>query len=192
VGASTLYNLITGWFALMKEVREATTFEEIREAGERFGRLFSREAAQAFALVTMALLTHTAKGFGEQVAKLPGSAQVSMQAAGRESLLLSEVSAVESVAVTAEGFSVVLPPLAMAIAADGGRGPLVQKHHIATIANGKSPLRGGPWTPRFEELFAKAGMRLKSRENTVTIEGHQGPHPRSAVLHKRLPHQTPS
>ncbi|HEX8703954.1 MAG TPA: hypothetical protein VF815_34300 [Myxococcaceae bacterium] len=76
VGASTLYNLITGWFELMKEVKKATTFEQLREAGERFGRLFSREAAQAFALIAMALLTHTAKGFGEQMATLPGSAQV--------------------------------------------------------------------------------------------------------------------
>jgi hypothetical protein len=49
VGASTLYKLITGWFELMKEVREATTFGQIREAGERFGKLFSREAAQSFA-----------------------------------------------------------------------------------------------------------------------------------------------
>jgi len=58
VGAQTLYNLITGWFELMKEVQVATTFEQIREAGEKFGRLFSREAAQAFA--TMAAgLAHT-------------------------------------------------------------------------------------------------------------------------------------
>src|SRR5215212_8956769 len=90
VGALTLYNLITGWFELMKETREATRFEQIRDAGERFGKLFSREAAQAFAMIAMALLTHTAKGFGEQVSTLPGSAQVSMQAAGRQSLLLSE------------------------------------------------------------------------------------------------------
>jgi hypothetical protein len=88
VGAQTLYNLITGWFELMKEVQVATTFEQIREAGEKFGRLFSREAAQAFAMIAMALLTHTAKGFAEQVATLPGSAQVSMQAGG-EGLLLS-------------------------------------------------------------------------------------------------------
>ncbi|HLL02170.1 MAG TPA: hypothetical protein VK539_16405 [Myxococcaceae bacterium] len=112
--------------------------------------MFSREAAQAFALVTMALLTHTAKGFGEQVAKLPGSAQVSMQAAGRDSLLLSEVIAVESVAVTAEGFSVVLPPLAMAIAADGGRGPACRSttsrpsrtaSRRCAVAHGHSALR---------------------------------------------------
>ncbi|ATB33922.1 AHH domain-containing protein [Melittangium boletus] len=177
VGAKTLYNLITGWFQLMKEVKVATTFEQIREAGEKFGRLFSREAAQAFALVAMALLTHTAKGFAEQVGTLPGSAQVSMQAAAREGILLSEVSAAESVMVTAEGFSVALAPGAVAMAARGARGDRTEKHHMATIANKKSTLRGGPWTPRFEDLFARAGMRLADRENIVPIMGHRGPHP---------------
>ncbi|HEX8703592.1 MAG TPA: AHH domain-containing protein [Myxococcaceae bacterium] len=188
VGAATLYNLITGWFELMKEVREATTFEQIREAGERFGRLFSREAAQAFALVAMALLTHTTQGFSQQVATLPGSAQVSMQAAGRESLLLSEASTVESVVVTAEGFSLALPPFAVAMAEGGKTGSRTQKHHMATIANRKSTLRGGPWTPRFERLFAKAGMRLKDPENIVEIEGHQGPHPQRYhdIVYRRL------
>jgi hypothetical protein len=171
----------------MKETREATTFEQIREAGERFGKLFSREAAQAFAMIAMALLTHTAKGFGEQVATLPGSAQVSMQAAGRESLLLSEVSTVESVAVTAEGFTVALPPFAVAMTAKGLDGS-TQKHHMATIANRKSTLRGGPWTPRFEQLFARAGMRLKDPENIVPLEGHKGPHPQRyhELVHESL------
>jgi hypothetical protein len=177
VGAKTLYNLITGWFQLMEEVKVATTFEEIREAGERFGKLFSREAAQAFAMLAMALLTHTAKGFAEQVGTLPGSAQVSMQAAGREGVLLSEVGAVESVAVTADGFSVALAPGAVAMAARGGRGDRTEKHHIGTIANKKSSVRGGPWTPRLEKLFARAGMRLKDPENNVPIQGHKGPHP---------------
>jgi hypothetical protein len=177
VGASTLYNLVTGWFQLMEEVKTAATFEEIRDAGEKFGKLFSREAAQAFAMIVMVLLTHTAKGFAEQVATLPGSAQVSMQAAGREGILLSEVGAVESVAVTAEGFSVVLAPGAVAMAARGARADRTEKHHMATIANKKSTLRGGPWTQRFEELFARAGMRLKDPENIVPIKGHKGPHP---------------
>jgi hypothetical protein len=177
VGAKTLYTLVTGWFQLMEEVKVATTFEEIREAGERFGRLFSREAAQAFAMMAMALLTHTATGFAEQVATLPGSAQVSMQAVGREGILLSEVSAAESVMVTAEGFLVVLPPGAVAMAARGGRGDRTEKHHIGTIANKKSSARGGPWTPRFERLFARAGMRLKDSENIVPLQGHKGPHP---------------
>ncbi|MDC0710905.1 AHH domain-containing protein [Stigmatella sp. ncwal1] len=177
VGAQTLYHLITGWFQLMEEVKVATSFEEVREAGERFGKLFSREAAQAFALMGMALLTHTARGFAEQVGTLPGSAQVSMQAAGQEGILLSEVSAVESVAVTAEGFLITLPPGAVAMAVRGGRGGRTEKHHIGTIENKKSTVRGGPWTPLLTKLFARAGMRLKDRENIVSIKGHKGPHP---------------
>jgi A nuclease family of the HNH/ENDO VII superfamily with conserved AHH len=188
VGAQALYNLITGWFQLMKEVQVATTFEQIREAGEKFGRLFSREAAQAFAMIAMALLTHTAKGFAEQVATLPGSSQVSMQAGG-EGLLLSEVGAVASVTVTATGFLVALPPGAVAMAAQGGgRGGRMENHHIGTIANKKSPLRGGPWTPLFEDLFARAGMRLKDAENIVPIQGHRGPHPQRyhEIVYRRL------
>jgi hypothetical protein len=189
VGAKTLYNLVTGWFQLMNEVNAATTMEEIREAGEKFGRLFSREAAQAFAMVAMALLTHAAKGFAEQVATLPGSSRVSRQASGGEGLLLSEVGAVQTVTVTAEGFFVALPPGAVAMAAQGGgRGGRTENHHIGTIANKKSSLRGGPWTPLFEELFARAGMRLKDAENIVPIQGHKGPHPQRyhEIVYERL------
>jgi hypothetical protein len=188
VGAKTLYNLVTGWFHLMEEVKVATTFEQIREAGERFGKLFSREAAQAFAMMAMALLTHTAKGFAEQVGTLPGSAQVSMRATGREGILLSEVSAAESVTVTAEGFSVALAPGAVAMAERGARADRTEKHHIGTISNKKSTLRGGPWTPRFEDLFARAGMRLMDGENIVPIKGHKGPHPQRYhdIVYERL------
>jgi hypothetical protein len=139
-------------------------------------------------MVAMALLTHTAKGFAEQVGTLPGSSQVSMLAGG-EGLLLSEVSAVQSVTVTAEGFLVALPSGAVAMAAQGGgRGGRVENHHIGTIANKKSTLRGGPWTQRFEKLFAKAGMRLNDAENIVPIQGHKGPHPQRyhEIVYRRL------
>ncbi len=140
-------------------------------------------------MIAMALLTHAAKGFAEQVATLPGSSQVSMQAAGGEGLLLSEVAAVESVTVTAEGFLVALPPFAVAMSAQGGgRGGRVENHHIGTIRNKKSTLRGGPWTQRFEELFARAGMRLNDAENIVPIQGHKGPHPQRyhEIVYDRL------
>jgi hypothetical protein len=188
IGASTLYNLVKGWFQLMEEVKVATTFEEIREAGEKFGKLFSREAAQAFAMIAVAVLTHSAKGFAEQMATLPGSAQVSMHAADQEGVLLSEVGAVESVAVTEDGFSVALAPGAVAMAARGGRDARTEKHHMATIANSKSTLRGGPWTPLFKKLFARAGIRLEDAENVVPIKGHKGPHPQRyhEIVYERL------
>jgi hypothetical protein len=177
IGAEALYDLITGWFHLMEEVKVATTFEDIRDAGEKFGKLISHEAARAFAMIAMAALTHTAQGFASNVATLPGSAQVSMQSAAQEGVLLSEVGAVEEVAVTTEGFRVALPAGVVAMAAGGGRGDRIEDHHIGTIANEKSTLRGGPWTPKFKEIFARAGMRLKDPENIVPIRGHKGPHP---------------
>jgi hypothetical protein len=98
------------------------------------------------------------------------------------------VGAVESVAVTADGFIVALGPGAVAMTAGGGNGGRAQKHHIGTIRNRKSALRGGPWTPRFEKLFARAGVRLKDPENIVDVQGHGGPHPQRyhEIVYERL------
>jgi hypothetical protein len=51
-------------------------------------------------------------------------------------------------------------------------------HHIATNKNSISTARGGPWTPRFEPFFKKAGLDInKGSENIVNVIGHYGPHP---------------
>src|SRR5690606_22084559 len=59
----------------------------------------------------------------------------------------------------------------------GGKAPCVETHHIATICNDKSTARGGQWTPRFREIFAKAGMTLDDPANKMPLPGHYGPHP---------------
>jgi hypothetical protein len=51
-----------------------------------------------------------------------------------------------------------------------------QWHHLATNKNDSSSLRGGPWTPRFQQLFNKAGLLLDDPANRVYLSGHQGPH----------------
>ena len=50
-------------------------------------------------------------------------------------------------------------------------------HHLATNKNSISDARGGPWTQRFEIIFAKAGMDLEDATNKVYLLGHAGPHP---------------
>lgn len=179
VGVDTLYNLVTGWFRLMEEVKYATTSEEIRAAGERFGKEIGRESARAFVMLAMAAIGQTAQGFAAKLPTLPGSAQVSMQAEAQAGISLPAVAVVEEIAVTAEGVRVVLPSSAVAMAANTGgtNGPCVETHHIATICNDQSTARGGPWTPRFRRLFAKAGMKLTDAANEVPIAGHKGPHP---------------
>jgi RHS repeat-associated protein len=55
-------------------------------------------------------------------------------------------------------------------------------HHIATPKNPISEARGGPWTPRFAELFAIAGMSMEDAANKVSVPGHRGPHPENYHL----------
>jgi hypothetical protein len=61
-------------------------------------------------------------------------------------------------------------------------------HHLATARNSTDTVRGGPWTPRFLLLFAKAGMSLEASENLVYLKSHAGPHPEEyhEEIHERL------
>ncbi len=187
VGIDTLLNLIAGWLRLTEEVKEAHTFVEIRDAGERFGKVIGRDAARAFAMLAVAAIGQTAQGFAAKVPTLPGSAQVSMQAEAQGGIWLPAVATVQEVAVTAEGLSVALPLGAVAMAARTGRGG-IQTHHIATIANDKSSARGGPWSPTFRDIFAKGGMELNDPANRMPLKGHYGPHPEEyhRIVHREL------
>jgi hypothetical protein len=179
VGYETLYQLVRGWFHLMEEVKAATTFEQIRDAGERFGKLLGRESARAIAMILMAAIGQTAQGFAATVPTLPGSAQVAMQAEGQTGIWLPALGSVEEIALAGENVTVTLPAnaVAMATRGSGGNGPCIETHHIATVCNDKDPKRGGPWTPRFREIFAKAGMTLEDPANKLPLPGHYGPHP---------------
>jgi RHS repeat-associated protein len=63
-----------------------------------------------------------------------------------------------------------------------------EEHHICTDKNSKSDRNGGPWTPRFKELFRKANMKLSDADNKVILEGHYGPHPEEyhQIVYDRL------
>jgi hypothetical protein len=191
VGYDTLLKLVAGWFQLMEDVEHATTFEQIREAGERFGKIIARQAARAFALLLVAAIGRTAQEFSATVPTLPGSAQVAMQAEGGAGIRLPALGTVEEIALSAEGVSITLPASAVAMAARGRGGakePCVEVHHIATICNDESPARGGQWTPRFRRIFAKAGMTLDDPANRMPLPGHYGPHPQRyhEIVHDAL------
>jgi hypothetical protein len=196
VGYDTLLSLVAGWFQLMGEVERATTFEQIREAGERFGKILARQAARAFAMLLVAAIGRTAHEFAAKVPTLPGSAQAAMQAEGKAGIWLPALGAVEEIALTAEGVSVTMPANAVAMVARGrgGKAPCVEVHHIATICNDKSTDRGGQWTPRFRAIFAKAGMTLDDPANKMPLPGHYGPHPRRyhEIVHEELNEATKS
>ncbi|MFL5350371.1 MAG: AHH domain-containing protein [Hyalangium sp.] len=180
VGYATLHDLVAVWFELMEAVKGATTFDQIREAGERFGRILGQESAKAVAMLLLAAIGQTARGFAATVQTLPGSAEVAAQAEEQVGLSLPALGTVEEISLANDGVTVTLAANAVAMAArgtGGGKGPCVEKHHIATVCNDKDASRGGPWTPRFRKIFARAGMSLEDPANKMPLEGHYGPHP---------------
>ena len=191
VGYDTLLKLVAGWFQLMEDVEHATTFEQIRNAGERFGKVVARQSARAFAMLLVAAIGSTAQQFAAKVPTLPASAQVAAQAEGGAGILLPALGTVEQIALGAEAVSVTVPASAVAMVArgtGGGKQPCVEVHHIATICNDKSTARGGQWTPRFREIFAKAGMSMDDSANKMPLPGHYGPHPQRyhEIVYKEL------
>jgi hypothetical protein len=118
--------------------------------------------------------------------KLPGFARAARELrshAGIRDVLTAAQDADKVKVAVAEGtFSVILPANVLSMAARGSPAPVdppkkkPEVHHIATVENEKSTLRGGPWTQRFKKIFDKAGMSMENPANKVSIEGHKGPH----------------
>jgi len=196
LGVDTFWGLITGFQNLVDEADHARTFDELRDAGERYGKVMGRNAARAFALLATVAIGNTAAGFAGKVPTLPGSAQASMQAGSRAGIVLSAVGEVQAVTVTGEAVTMALAPGAISTTEQSMGGTAIapvdakgQDHHIATDKWWTDTKDGGPWSPLFKRIFDRAGMSLKNDPaNIVNIKGHQGPHPQSyhKEVHKRL------
>ncbi|NRD56583.1 AHH domain-containing protein [Corallococcus exiguus] len=182
LGWDTVWSLIQGWRVLAAEVREAETFEGIRNAGEKYGEVMGKQAARAFVMLAMAALGSTAQTLATRVAALPGSAQAALVGAEQGGFRLVAAAEVSAIAVSASGeVTLALAPNAVAMSAKGRNVPVpveVHEHHIATNKWWEATHNGGPWSPRFQELFDRAGMSLDDGANTVRVPGHKGPHPR--------------
>jgi len=184
LGVDTFWGLITGFRKLVDEADRARTFDELRDAGERYGKVMGRNAARAFAMLATVAIGNTSAGFAGKVPTLPGSAQASVQAGSQAGIVLSAVGEVQMVAVTGEAVTMALASGAVSTMARGMGGATVgpvdakgHDHHIATDKWWDSTNGGGPWSPRFQRIFDKAGMSLNDPANIVNVKGHKGPHP---------------
>jgi hypothetical protein len=117
VGVDTFWGLVIGFKRLMEEADRATTFNELREAGERYGKVMGRNAARAFAMLAMAAIGNTAAGLAAKVPKLPGAMQAAAQAETQVGIHLAAVGEVEMAAVSAGSVTLTLAPGAVATTA---------------------------------------------------------------------------
>jgi hypothetical protein len=165
-------------FHLYQDTQNARSLAEVETAAERFGRYLGGAGVRILAFVAM-------RGVGKsgQIPQggvwrlwprrlaLPGGYTWSnitlAQAAPTEGSLL-----VTGVAAGTAGST-----LRSACKELSAKTPGYSRHHLATNKNDDSDVRGGPWTPRFERIFTKAGVSLDDDANKVNLLGHFGPHP---------------
>jgi hypothetical protein len=127
VGVDTFWSLIVGFKRLVEEADRASTFDELRAAGERYGKVMGRNAARAFAMLATAAIGNTAAGLGAKVPKFPGAAQAAVQTESQLGIKLAAVGEVGTVSVSVESVTIALAPGAVAMAARGMRGGTAAK-----------------------------------------------------------------
>ncbi|MFP2908315.1 AHH domain-containing protein [Pyxidicoccus sp. 3LFB2] len=196
LGWDTVWSLIQGFRVLAAQAQMATSFDELRQAGERYGEVMGTHAARAFVMLAMAALGNTAQTLAARVPTLPGSAQASLVGAKQGGFRLAAAGQVTSVAVAPGGvITIALDPDAVADTARGTRAvasepvaTATHEHHIATNKWWDSTASDGPWSPRFQTLFDQAGMSLDDAANRVPVRGHKGPHPKEyhQAVYERL------
>ena len=102
LGLGTVYGLMDGWAVLADTAHHATTFEELRAAGEAFGRVLGEDAARALILAVTALGGHTLGQVLPRVKMIPGFHLANARFQAQGGALLAPVEAVEAT-LAAEG-----------------------------------------------------------------------------------------
>ena len=183
LGVIPVWQMGRGFVRLWEESEKAMSVIELQDIGHRFGRALGTNGTRVLVLLVTAALGGKS-AMAAQGPKLPGFSQAAIraQAEGGFQLMAALNGGVGSISLPAAGvLNVALAPgatAAVAMYSNGipgdAEGPT---HHICTNKNTKSPASGGPWTPRCERIFKKAGMSLEDAANKVRLNGHEGPHP---------------
>jgi hypothetical protein len=146
------------------------------------------EVARVFVLAVTVVVSHGMTGgtawLASRLSMLPRFPEAVAVGASQLGINVANVGQVSEVAVVGSTVVISLPATAVAMVAQTLRGaaskPVAAEwhdHHIATDKWPDATHSGGPWTPKFQELFDRAGMSLNDPANKVRIRGHKGPHP---------------
>jgi hypothetical protein len=184
------FDLLRAYAQLYEDAPRASTFAELREIGERFGRVIGPNSVRVLVVVATAAIGETA-ALASKAPKLPGFAQASERVAASTGMgLLDAATGAERLIVSVpEGtIRVVLAPYAVAMAARGvgagspapSRGKLLPSGHRAWGSFGgfKSAMgKAGPgkeWHHIVEQTKGNVrrfgGEALHNTENVVALD----------------------
>jgi hypothetical protein len=185
------FDLLRAYARLYEDAPRASTFAELREIGERFGRVIGPNSVRILVMVATAAIGETA-ALASKAPKLPGFAQASEQVAASTGLrLLDAATGAERVIVSVpEGtIRMVLAPHVVAMAARGGdaggrpvptRGKLLPNGHRAwgSFSGFKSAMgpagKGKEWHHLVEQTRGNVkrfgGEAIHNTENVIALD----------------------
>ncbi|NVJ27052.1 MULTISPECIES: hypothetical protein [Myxococcus] len=103
LGVDTVWGLMQGWTRLMEEAGRATTFGELEDAGEAYGKVMGENTARVLVMLVTAAVGVGAGKLSKKMPGLPGYTQAAVQAEAQGGARLATLAEVESVAATSEG-----------------------------------------------------------------------------------------
>lgn len=177
--AAEIYNAANVLWRLYTAAQSARTLAEVEAAAEQFGRAVSGTLLRILVVIA-------SRYAGKALPKVPEGGLRALrwemvETQGGAALLSGRITlTITTATVTADGTMLMAGAVAGTAAGSlcaDKPGGTYKGHHIATDKNEVSTARGGPWTQRFEDLFAKANMTLDDPANMVNVAGHSGPHP---------------
>jgi hypothetical protein len=157
LGARAVCDLVFGWIQMVRELDAATTFNEVRAAGQRYGRLVGAQTASTLILLATAAIAEG--GLIARLMKLPRAAQASAALAAETSGVgLEVVGAVKGVRVLQGGVAITVEGAAQGAVA------------VAMAANGAPPPSG----PSASDKFEVRKYKDMPRPRPTGTEAHHG------------------
>ncbi|WP_395841647.1 hypothetical protein [Cystobacter fuscus] len=136
LGIDTVWGLMDGWAELVMKAREATTFDELREAGAGFAKVLGTDAARATIIAVTALSGRTLAEVGPALRSLPSFrlAQVQLAGQGAPKWVVVRLDQVKAVAASAEG------ALAITVGPEGAlAGAMMSRNSAASASTSGVP-----------------------------------------------------
>ncbi|WP_375770698.1 hypothetical protein [Archangium gephyra] len=166
LGLGPVWSMVKAGWVLLEESERARTVEEVKQAGERFGRVLGDNGMRVFLLLAVAAIGGQTSFVGRGP-KLPGFNQAALASAARTRVSLASAGQVRTVVLGARGLVVGLAPTAVAASAldSGSEAPPPRKGRLTG-----QPTKPGPNEKHEDNL--KAIERENESARTLADNGY--------------------
>ncbi|SET99501.1 hypothetical protein [Stigmatella erecta] len=133
LGLEVFFGIVDGWGRLTADAEKAISFEELQEAGHRFGKVMGKNGARVILLALTAALSGGAANMASKGPHLPGFARAALAAETQAGIQMSAALAggIRSISVAEGIMTVGLAPHAVAMTAKDSAGRSTDhKEHV--------------------------------------------------------------